>query len=63
MPIYEYRCQACGTHFEKLVRSTVTPLVVQCPQCGSQDCKKALSMFGMSGGTSVGAGASCAPSG
>lgn len=67
MPIYEYQCQVCGARFDKLVRSIQTPMTVQCPQCGSQDCRKALSLFGTTGssstGSSAGAGASCAPSG
>jgi putative FmdB family regulatory protein len=33
MPIYEYRCAACGAQVEVLVRShTTTP---SCPRCGS----------------------------
>lgn len=32
MPIYEYRCTACGERVEVLVRShTATPI---CPMCG-----------------------------
>ena len=63
MPIYEYQCQVCGARFDKFVRSLSTQFTVQCPQCGSQDCKKALSLFGTSGGSSAGGGANCAPSG
>jgi putative FmdB family regulatory protein len=33
MPIYEYRCRACGQQVEVLVRSSeATP---RCPECGS----------------------------
>ena len=46
MPIYEYRCNQCGEDFEKLVYSNTT---VACPKCSSQDIKKKLSAFGMSG--------------
>lgn len=63
MPIYEYECQACGAHFDKFVRSISAQFAVQCPQCGSQDCKKALSLFGTAGGSVSGAEAGCAPSG
>ncbi len=63
MPIYEYQCESCGARFDKLVRSTQAPLTVQCPQCGSQDCRKTLSLFGTTTGSSAGPGASCAPSG
>jgi len=66
MPIYEYRCENCGTRFEKLVRSTTGSIEIACPECGSADCKKALSMFGSrvsrGGGYQPSAGA-CAPSG
>jgi putative FmdB family regulatory protein len=33
MPIYEYRCAACGAHVEVLIRSSTTTPV--CPECGS----------------------------
>ena len=46
MPIYEYRCNQCGEDFEKLVYGSTT---VACPKCSSQDIKKKLSAFGMSG--------------
>ena len=44
MPIYEYRCQDCGTSFEKLVRSSDTggPL---CPSCGTAHLKQEFSVF------------------
>lgn len=32
MPIYDYRCKRCGSHFELLIRGSTTP---QCPHCGS----------------------------
>ncbi|BAT71966.1 conserved hypothetical protein [Thermosulfidibacter takaii ABI70S6] len=33
MPIYEYKCTACGHRFEKLQSITEEP-VKTCPQCG-----------------------------
>ncbi len=33
MPLYEYRCQQCGTVFEKLQKFTDPPLTVH-PGCG-----------------------------
>ncbi|MBC7238035.1 MAG: zinc ribbon domain-containing protein [Chloroflexi bacterium] len=65
MPIYEYRCQECGAQFDKFVRSMKNEeLVIECPKCGSKECKKSFSLFGTSSG-SAGASslASCAPSG
>lgn len=46
MPIYEYTCNKCGEDFEKLVFGNKP---VDCPKCSSQDIKKKLSSFGMSG--------------
>jgi putative FmdB family regulatory protein len=42
MPIYEYRCEDCGTRFEKLVRGGTE---VECPQCGQKRLKQELSTF------------------
>jgi putative FmdB family regulatory protein len=42
MPIFEYQCKSCEGLFELLVRSDT---VVQCPECGSGDVSKRLSLF------------------
>lgn len=42
MPIYEYTCDHCGRAFEALVRSDTVPT---CPQCGSTQLHKQLSVF------------------
>lgn len=54
MPIFEYRCGACGHEFEKIVRSGQP---VACASCGSTDLEKKVSLFaarmdgrGVSGG-------------
>ncbi|MFH1861044.1 MAG: zinc ribbon domain-containing protein [bacterium] len=44
MPIFEYQCLKCTKNFETLVRSINE--MVQCPECGSEDLKKQLSLFG-----------------
>ena len=41
MPIYEYRCTACGTEFEELVR---TDTKVACPKCRTTRVAKQLSV-------------------
>ncbi len=33
MPLYEYECQACGEHVEKIQRVDDAPLM-ECPSCG-----------------------------
>jgi putative FmdB family regulatory protein len=43
MPIYEYRCEDCGTKFEKLVRRASDAPV--CPSCGQQHLQQELSTF------------------
>lgn len=45
MPIYEYRCTACGHQFEALVRVNDTPA---CESCHSTDLERLLSMFAVS---------------
>ena len=45
MPIYEYRCQDCGTKFEKLVRRSSEASQIQCPSCGQKHLAQELSVF------------------
>ncbi|HEX31008.1 MAG: hypothetical protein DRQ02_12205 [Candidatus Latescibacterota bacterium] len=35
MPIYEYRCQKCGTKFELLQKVGATGEDLVCPKCGA----------------------------
>ena len=42
MPIFEYRCSACGDEFEHLVLDS-SP-VPGCPSCGSEDIEKLMSI-------------------
>jgi len=44
MPIYEYKCQDCGTKFEKLVRRSEGAELV-CPSCGQKHLEQELSTF------------------
>jgi putative FmdB family regulatory protein len=43
VPLYEYRCQACGHEFEALVRGEVGP--ERCARCGSPSLERLLSLF------------------
>jgi putative FmdB family regulatory protein len=45
MPIYEYRCSACGHKLESLQRLSDAPLVT-CPACGKDALAKQLSAAG-----------------
>ena len=42
MPIFDYKCRACGHLFEFLVRGGQE---ASCPQCSGTDVEKQLSMF------------------
>ncbi len=57
MPVYEYRCDDCGSTFEKLVRRKGA---ITCPDCGSTSLEKLLSTpTVLSGRTSRAAGHTC----
>jgi putative FmdB family regulatory protein len=45
MPIYEYRCAACGHELEKLQRLGDAPLTV-CPDCGEGELRRLVSAAG-----------------
>ncbi|MCF7853854.1 MAG: zinc ribbon domain-containing protein [Candidatus Pacebacteria bacterium] len=47
MPIFEYKCLACGHQLEQLV-PTATAKPKACPDCGSEDLKKQFSSFSAS---------------
>ena len=44
MPIYEYRCTACGHEFETLVRNS-SDNPTACPKCEQPRLKKLFSTF------------------
>ncbi len=45
MPIYEYRCDACGHELEAIQKISDTPLT-ECPECHQSSLKKLLSAAG-----------------
>lgn len=45
MPIYEYRCTACGHALEKLQRLGDAPLT-GCPECGEAELQRLVSAAG-----------------
>ena len=46
MPIYEYVCMECESHFEELVRGDQR---VACPDCRTENVKKQFSVFSAHG--------------
>jgi putative FmdB family regulatory protein len=46
MPLYDYRCTACHSEFELLVRASSVPV---CPQCGSTELERAVSRIAPAG--------------
>jgi putative FmdB family regulatory protein len=63
MPLYEYICQTCGEHFEKLIRGDVRAQQIVCPSCASAAIKRALSTFATSGNSAEHASSACGPVG
>lgn len=45
MPIYEYKCDDCGTKFEKLMRRSEGTADLACPSCGQKHLQQELSVF------------------
>jgi len=43
MPLYDFRCRACGHEFEALVRNNILP--AECPECHAGDLERLLSTF------------------
>jgi putative FmdB family regulatory protein len=50
MPIYEYACMECESHFEELVRNAEQ--AVACPDCGAANVLRQLSAFAVVGASS-----------
>jgi putative FmdB family regulatory protein len=66
MPIFEYRCDDCGTTFEKLVRRAADQVL--CPSCGQAHLTQEFSTFaahsnGKSAGSSFDEGMPSCPGG
>ena len=51
MPIYEYRCNACGHELERIQRMSDAPLT-DCPDCGEAELRRLVSAaaFRLKGG-------------
>jgi putative FmdB family regulatory protein len=53
MPIYEYICEDCQTHFEKIVLNKTQEIT--CPKCAGKRNAIQLSVFSAANGSSNGA--------
>ncbi len=68
MPLYEYICQECKTRFDALRPMAQADAPIACPECGSNNTSRAISLFAAIGSEGVIAGGgsscgSCTPSG
>jgi putative FmdB family regulatory protein len=55
MPIYEYICEDCQTHFEKIVLNKAQEIA--CPKCAGKKNAIQLSVFSAANGSGNGASA------
>ncbi|MBF0624228.1 MAG: zinc ribbon domain-containing protein [Magnetococcales bacterium] len=53
MPLYDYKCNACGGRFE-LNHAMSAPVVTKCPGCGQEKLRKVLSTGGVMGSSKLG---------
>ncbi len=54
MPLYEYRCRACGARLEVLQRVGQGASGLVCPSCGGGELEKEASTFAASAAASGG---------
>lgn len=59
MPIYEYKCESCGKHYEQIRRMADADSGLECPGCQSASVQRQLSSFA----TTSGNGGNAAPMG
>jgi len=65
MPIYEYKCDACGHVFQRLQSIGAVTQEMSCPSCGKTETERLVSGFaaggqkGASAGSSAGLPAAC----
>ncbi|MBR9975351.1 MAG: zinc ribbon domain-containing protein [Bacteroidetes bacterium] len=59
MPIFEYKCNDCGSQYDVLHKGAENPDIVICPSCESRSAVKKFSSFAASTGTSSTFAPSC----
>ncbi|MEW6546707.1 MAG: zinc ribbon domain-containing protein [Bacillota bacterium] len=63
VPIYEFKCSACGHKFETLCRVGETEGGLECPRCGAKSLTRLVSAFRVGGGSGGGNGSGSGCSG
>ncbi|MHB8878617.1 MAG: FmdB family zinc ribbon protein [Myxococcaceae bacterium] len=64
MPLFDFRCPACGERFERLVRASDAAALVVCPACDRPGAQRQLSAPARTASGSAGeSGGSCVPRG
>lgn len=61
MPIYEYTCKACDKKFDRLARRMSGEHKAVCPECGSSETARTLSVFAVGAEGAKSSGASDVP--
>ena len=51
MPIYEYKCDACGGSYEQIRRMADADRDLECPSCKSHEVNRSLSSFATTSGS------------
>lgn len=46
MPVYAYRCESCGVHFERH-QSFADPILKRCPECNKNSLRKVIGPVGV----------------
>jgi putative FmdB family regulatory protein len=59
MPLYDFACDDCGTHFERLVRREAEIPSVDCPECHGTHVRRQLSLPAAPVSATEGAPAGC----
>ena len=58
MPVYEFRCEACGELFERKLSVAERNTPGACPKCGADEAERVMSGFFCAAPTK---GSGCAP--
>ena len=60
MPVFEYKCNDCGSKFDMFHKSSLSQEEVICPKCGSVKTKKLFSAFATANPSESDNSSSCA---